>query len=248
MHRKICLLAASTAAAMTPFAGATGLSMTYVGDAAGHAIGISHQASAAWDAGRASSFSSAPFAGARIFTSSGRTFRTFARQIAGSFAIGDAIDFTQVDVRDLPGGDPSGSARAQLRAELLADLYGRYWSFAATDADSGFVAGFQLAIWEIMHENIDATTREDAAAQLTLDLGAFQSDYSGTFAAFSAYAQGNLMLASLGNGPFETFDALRGWSEGGVRDQIAAVVVPLPGPAILAAAGLLGIGSRRRSR
>lgn len=247
MHRTIRLLAAPAAAAIASFAGAAGLSMTYVGDASGHAIGIRHQPSAAWNAGRASSFSSPTFVGARNFTTSGRTFRTFAHGIAESFAIGDVIAFSQVDVRDLPGGDPTSPGRG-LRTDLLSDLYGRYWAFAATDADAGFVAGFQLAIWEIMHENITATTREDAAAQLSLDLGAFQSDHAATFAAFSAYAQGNLMLASLGNGPFETFDDLRGWTDGGLRDRIAAVVVPLPGPGLLAAAGLIGIRSRRRPR
>ena len=69
-----------------------------------------------------------------------------------------------------------------------------------------------------------------------------------TAEAFSAYVQANMMLSSLGNGPFLDWASLRGWSEGGPLDRLAAMVVPLPAPALLAATGLFAIGSRRRSR
>lgn len=249
MHAsKLRMAVGAGALAMSGVAAAGGLSMTYVGDASGRTIGIHHDPTAAWDAGPAASFSSSAFAGARDFASSGRRFRTFATRIADSFAIGDTISYLQVDPGSLPGGDPSMSPIGPLRADLLADLYGRYWGFAATDVDPSFVAGFQLAIWEIMHENITGSTREGAAAQLTLDLGAFQVGYGDTAEAFSAYVQANMMLSSLGNGPFLDWASLRGWSEGGPFDRLAAMVVPLPAPALLAATGLFAIGSRRRSR
>jgi len=249
MHASTFSLAVGAGAlAMSGVAAAGGLSMTYVGDASGRTIGIHHDPTAAWDAGPATSFSTTAFAGARDFMSSGRRFRTFATRIADSFAIGDTIAYLQVDPGVLPGGNPSTPAIGPLRADLLSDLYGRYWSFAATDVDPTFVAGFQLAIWEITHENITGSTREDAAAQLTLDLGAFQVGYSDTAEAFSAYVQANMMLASLGNGPFLDWANLRGWSGGGPLDRLAATVVPLPAPALLAATGLFAIGSRRRNR
>lgn len=235
-------------AAVSGVAAAGGLSMTYVGDASGRTIGLHLDPGAAWDAGPAGSFSSSAFAGARDFSSSGRRFRTFATRIADSFAFGDTIAYFQVDPSALPGGDASMSPIGPMRADLLSDLYGRYWTFAATDVDPSFVAGFQLAIWEIMHENITGSTREDAAAQLTLDLGAFQVGYGDTAEAFSAYVQANMMLASLGNGPFLKWSSLRGWTEGGPLDRLAAMVVPLPAPGLLAATGILAIGSRRRSR
>lgn len=247
MHRTICLLVGSGAAAVSCVAGAGGLTMTFVGDATGCPVGVHHDASAAWDAGRASSFSWS-YVGARDFTSSGRSFRTFATRLAGTFTIGQVVSYAQVDPGDLPGGHPAISPIGGLRADLLSDLYGRYWSFAATDADPSFVAGFQLAIWEIMNENVTGTTREDAAAQLTLDIGAFQADFATDSVAFNSYVQANMMLSSLGNGPFSSLPTLRGWTDGGPREQLSAVIVPLPAPALMAAAGLLAARSRRRVR
>lgn len=241
-------LIVALAAAGSTVAHAGTLTMTFVGEAAGRSIALHHDATAAWDAGRATTFSTSGFAGARTFTASGRSVRTFAVRIAESFTPGQVVPFATVDPRDLPGGNPSFGPVGQLRADLLADLFGRYGSHAADDADPSLVAGFQLAIWEIMHENLTGVTREDAAAQLSLDLGAFQTDDSGDFDTFISYVQANLMLASLANGPYSSFSSLRGLSAGGPGDQVASMVVPLPAPALLAAGGLLVARSRRRPR
>lgn len=248
MRRTMCLMVGIGATAVTAAAGAGGLTMTFTGEAAGLPIAVHHDASAAWDADRVTVFAAPAFAGARVFSDTGRTFRTFATRLVDSFALGETVAYAQVDPSEIPGGDPTGSPTGQVRAELLADLYGRYWGFAATDADPTFVAGFQLAIWEIMHENLTGFSREDAAARLMLDVGAFQSDYESDPGSFTAYIHANMMLASLANGPSMPLTTLRGWTESGFRDQLAAVVVPLPAPALLAAAGLLAVRSRRRDR
>jgi hypothetical protein len=248
MQRKTCFIVVSAALATSAVANAGTISMTYVGEAAGRAIALHHDATAAWDADRANAFTSSGFAGARSFTFAGRSVRTFAVRFAESLTVGDSVSFAAVDPRDLPGGDPSFGPIGQLRADLLADLFGRYAGYVAGDGDPTLVAGFQLAIWEIMHENLTGPTREEAAAQLTLDLGAFQTSDAGDFDTFLSYVQANLMLASLANGPYSSASSLRGLSAGGPSDQLAMLVVPLPAPALLAAGGLLAAGSRRRSR
>lgn len=242
------LLVGSVTAAVSTVVHAGGLSMIHVGDAAGLSIGVHHDASAAWDADRSSTFSTSTFAGARDFTRSGRTVRTFATRVAESFALGESVAFAAVDPIVLAGGAPGATPIGQLRADLLADLFGRYWSFASSGLDGSLAAAFQLAIWEIVHENLTGSTREDAAAQLTLDLGAFQASEGTGPETFSAYIHANLMLMSLGNGPFSEFANLRGLTDAGTREQLAAVIVPVPAPALLAAAGLFAAGSRRRSR
>lgn len=248
MHAKSCLLVVlGTAAASTAARGGT-LTMTYVGDAAGVSVGVHHDATAAWDAAPSTSFASPAFAGARNFQSAGRSFRTFATRFAQSFAVGEVLAYAQVDPDELPGGDPTFTPIGRLRADLLADLYGRYQGHVTTDADPTLVAGFQLAVWEILHENLTVLDRSDAASRLSLDLGAFQMDAASGPDAFVAYVHANMMLASLIDGPFATMTSLRGWTDGGSRDQLASSVVPLPAPALLAAAGLLVAGSRRRSR
>lgn len=248
MLRMLCLMVGIGVAGVTAAANAGGLTMTFSGEASGLPIAVHHDASAAWDAARVSTFSTPTFAGARTFTDGGRSFRTFAARLVDSFALGETVAYAQVDPSDIPGGDPTSSPTGQVRADLLADLYGRYWSFAANDADPVFVAGFQLAIWEIMHENLTGFSREEAAARLMLDIGAFQVEYENDPDSFTAYIHANMMLTSLGNGPEVPFSTLRGWTESGFRDQLAAVVVPLPGPAAMAAAGLLAVRSRRRGR
>lgn len=248
MDRMFVLLVGPVVAAVSIVAHAGSLSMIHVGDAAGVSIDVHLDASAAWDADRVSTFSTSTFAGSTDFTRSGRTIRTFATRVAQSFALGEAVTFAAVDPSGLAGGVSGATPIGQCRADLLADLFGRYWGFASSDLDGTLAAAFQLAIWEIVHENLTGSTREDAAAQLTLDLGAFQASEGNDPGTFSAYIHGNMMLLSLGNGPFTDFVNLRGLSEAGIREQLATVVVPVPAPALLAAAGLLATGSRRRSR
>jgi len=229
-------------------ASASSLTMTFSGFDGGRNIGLSYNSALNWNAARAESFALNAFTGARTFTDGIRNYHTFATQIAESMVAGDVISFDQVSVGNVPGGDPGKTPIGEFRASLLRDLYGRYWDFARVCTDPNFCAAFQLAVWEITHENITATTREEAGDQLSLDLGAFQSGYLGDPDAFEAYVAANLMLASLGNEPFFDFAALRGWVNSAGQDQLVVSVVPLPAPAIVAALGLLAARSRRRSR
>ncbi|RLS91893.1 MAG: hypothetical protein DWI12_12390 [Planctomycetota bacterium] len=97
-----------------------------------------------------------------------------------------------------------------------------------------------MAIYEISHENLTASTAEGALAQLNLSLGAFQ-----TSASSDAFATAAAMLASLGNGGFGSVGAnLRGLTHPTAQDQL--LLVPIGAPAILAGLGLLGVGIMRR--
>ena len=138
------------------------------------------------------------------------------------------------DERD--GTAPPGAMGA-IKATLVSDLYRRYYSGLSTAQDN---AAFQIALYEITHENLSAADAASALAQLDLTRGAFQ-----TSASAEAFQSAADMLASLGEGGFKSVgNNLRGLTNATAQDQL--LMVPVGGPAILAGLGLLGVGVLRR--
>lgn len=104
---------------------------------------------------------------------------SFCVQLFEGVTVGNSYTFNVVDPSQVPEAElpynapgPMGSVKAQ----LINDLYRRYYAGLSNAADKG---AFQLAIYEISHENISALTAASAVSQLALDRGAFQANKPG---------------------------------------------------------------------
>ena len=145
----------------------------------------------------------------------------------------------------LPDGSAAKLPLGAIRSALLHDLYARYYQDIDTYQDNDVAAAFQLAVWEITHENMSAGDLVGAQMQLDLTQGAFQSDDAGV--ATNPYIYAQLMMFSLGYDGWHTFDGLSGLTNLWSQDQL--IVVPLPMTAALGALGLAcGAMLRRRLR
>ncbi len=227
---------ASVAAMCFSAAASADVTWTYLGSGLSLGAGINYNASRAFDARGAASFSN--FAvGQHLFEVWGSTRVTFCVQLFEGVTVGNGYCFTNVDVAQVPDAPPAPGPMGAIKATMMQDLYRRFYA----DVDTALEASaFQLAVYEISHENLTGSTAEGALAQLNLSLGAFQ-----TSASSGAFASAAAMLASLGNGGFGTCgDNLRGLTSPTAQDQL--LLVPIGAPAILAGLGLLGIGVMRR--
>jgi hypothetical protein len=150
-------------------------------------------------------------------------------------------------VPERPNGNWPGNMGEE-RARLLRDLYVD-WANPVTGGVNGsasdrdaIASAFQLMVWEITHENFDATFAEDMVGQITFDLGAIQRQFEGS----GQDIVGDYitqMTASLSDGPLE-YAELIGWTEESAQDQ--ARYVPAPGVLIALAGGLITCTRRRR--
>jgi hypothetical protein len=117
-----------------------------------------------------------------------------------------------------------------------------YQPYTTDDADLNLAAAFQLAIWEISHENLTSDT--DASAVLSeLDISVGAMAFTDTYNSETA-ALASSMLQSLGNGGFRTMANLFGLTSPNNQDML--IVVPTPAIAGLAGLGLAGMRRRRR--
>jgi hypothetical protein len=175
--------------------------------------------------------------------SAGEDILSWCAEVYQSVNVGSSYLFDEVAVEQVPTGGNPGPL-GSLKAVVIRDLFAR-WVDPATGLVIGSVtdrdaksAAFQLAIWEISHENFAATDAASMVNEMSLGLGAFRSTPSG--AASGWY---DAIRNSLGVGGFQSAVVL-GLSSPSAQDQL--VLVPIPAPGALALLALVGVSSRRR--
>ncbi len=204
----------------------------------------SYSSSRAWDASPTGTWGSA-FTGLNFsrVVGTGERIQTFCTELNTGVS-GHLIVY---DVNELVNN--SGKITAA-RSVLLQDLYARYYDQVNTTPAGDhtreeFVAGFQLAVWEIIHENVTSSTDASVAlGQLDVSIGgmAFR-DYAGA----DSLSVATDMIASLGQSGFRPYSNIVELSNGSTPDMVYAYsVVPTPAVAGLAGIGLLGMRRRRR--
>lgn len=167
----------------------------------------------------------------------GVAFRSWALEL------GPTVDGGAVYIFDPVG--LAGSAVGGVRAVVLRDLFARW-----IDPTTGRVAGgpegraataaaFQLAVWEIAHENFATDDADTLVGRMSMATGAFRALASAETAA--RYAA---MTATLGVGGFRSHD-LEVLTNPVAQDQIRVVPAPAAGIVLLGAA-LRACHSRRR--
>jgi hypothetical protein len=170
--------------------------------------------------------------------------RTWCVQVYQSVGLGETYDFDLVPVESVPSQGHPGPMGV-VRANVVRDLFARW-----IDASTGYVVGdaadrdaksaaFQLAVWEITHENFGTTDETGIVSRMSLDLGAFRSTPS--TAALGWY---DAIRQSLGSNGFRNFD-VQGLAHPTAQDQI---FTPVPAPAAIGLFGAAGVLARRRRR
>jgi hypothetical protein len=241
MKSATIVVAGGAAAALTASLHAGQWTLVYEGLASGRDVGVSYVAGAAWDADRVEAFSLVS-AGVHAWSSGGASVSTIATQLQQTVMLGDSVGYDVALLPEVPDGSPARSPIGSIRAALLSDLYARYYVDMLGSGDDDYAAAFQLAVWEITHEALDATVIDVAQTRLDLTIGALQGSDDG--ASFVPYIFAQQMLFSLGFDGWLQFDGLGGLVNPMGQDQLA--IVPLPLPAALAGLGLLGAGLLRR--
>lgn len=204
-----------------------------------------------YNAGPVNSYSSFWAGEMKWKNAQGKQFKTYCTQINEHINWNQTVTYQQVALEQVPDSPPAPGPMGQFKAIVLRDLYARFYHQVKASGSDTQNAAFQCLVWEITHENTNAQSAAGVLGQLNLGLGAFQlkSDGNANAGVFSA---ADSMLAALGgsdNDEFRFFsngDNMRGLRHDTAQDQI--LVVPLPAPALAAAAGLIGLGIYRRRR
>lgn len=240
---KTFLLAAAVASAVAASAEATTWTLTFTNVSPNMIVGINYNGGRSFNAGPAGSFSSV-YAGRMQWNGPyGKTYTTYCTQLNEHINWGQTVTYTETAVENVPDAPGSPGPMGSIKAAILRDLYARHYAAVKASSSNELNAAFQLAVWEITHENIAAANASAALAQLSFTNGAMQMNGSNA----SLLATANSLLADLGIGGFRSFDGLFGLTHESAQDQL--MVVPLPVPAMLAGVGLLGvIGLRRRMK
>lgn len=193
--------------------------------------------------------------GERIWTSQyGREVVTYCIQVYESVAVGEEYTFDiHHDLTEVPESPPHPGNMNAAQAGMIQDLYARF-----IDTKTGYLlentaltnefdyetaaSAFQLVVWEIVNENITDGTLENAASQLSLELGAFRADLVNSVAAKDATS---MIMATLGETTWlSTNGNVLGLTNSANQDQL--MVVPLPMPGVLAGIGVIGAMVLRR--
>lgn len=168
----------------------------------------------------------------------GQTLNAFCTDF---FSSAGSATFMLGDLSDAP--QPGSYQMGEDRAALISGLYAAHYDNLGS---ANSYSAFQLAIWEIAFEDeFDGTL-----ASLDLESGQFFSDedFATSGSRDTVVALANSMLA----------DAWDAWQNGEGLHLLAAmdvegaqdfiIVIPLPAPAWMALAGLVGIAALRRRK
>ena len=231
------LAAGIGAATLSGAAEASNINLTFVGFGPSQSTRIHYDASAAYNAGTASTFNSIP-AGQIWF---GGGINTYCLQVfEGLPDVGDSGRWDIAPLASLPEAPPAPGPMGALRAQLVLDLYARHYYGSLNSASES--AAFQVVLWELTHENFDESggIAIDLLLQADLALGAFQLD-----TASPVFTLANSYLADLGGGG-NLFDFANLYGLTSPTFQDLLTVVPIPAPVLLCGAGLLGAAFLRR--
>jgi hypothetical protein len=149
-------------------------------------------------------------------------FEAYCIQLTQSITWGETYDF---ETREPELSPVPGSGMGTARADLLAELYGRFFAPGTTSRDDA--AAFQLAVWEIVH---------DDGADLTT--GLIQVEDTGVW-----FGLAQTWLSALdGTGPHADLLAM---THPDKQDHI--ILIPnAPAAGLMLVAGLFGGASRKR--
>ncbi len=145
---------ASVAAICFSAAASADVTWTYLGTGLSQNAGLNYGASRAFDARAVSSFSNINV-GQHLFEVWGTTRTTFCVQLFEGVTVGGGYNFAQVDVSAVPDAPPAPGPMGVIKASLMQDLYRRYYAGVDSSLEA---SAFQLAIYEISHENLTAST------------------------------------------------------------------------------------------
>ena len=176
----------------------------------------------------------------------GSDIEAFCVEIVESPAPFSSVEtYTITALTGVPEESPPGNM-STMRAQVMSDLYARYHTSVTTSGDADQFGAFQLAIWEISHEDADDGSGNEVSAtdfvstHLSIENGAMAI----TQLDAGVLSAANAMLASLGSGGFNTMVGLYGLTNPTYQDFL--IVVPSPAIAGLAGLGLVGMRRRRR--
>jgi hypothetical protein len=240
MKTQFAFGATIAACAISACAEATSWTLTFTNVSPNTVVGINYNGARSFGAGPAGSYNSV-YAGQMQWNGPyGKSYTTYCCQVNEHISFGQTVTYLETEVENVPDGPGNPGPSGSIKSSLLRDLYARNYATVKASSSNELHAAFQVAIWEITHENISAADASGALAQLNLLNGAMQINgaQSGVLAA------ANSLLAGLGIGGFRSFDGLLGLTHASAQDQL--VVVPIPVPALLAGLGLLGVAAIRR--
>ena len=159
-------------------------------------------------------------------------------------AINTNETYTFEELTAVPEDSPPGPMSA-MRASVMEDLYARYFYSTTQGSDADTFAAFQLAIWEVSHENSGSAGDAGVSASSFIDkLFIEQGAMDITDADSNVVSIAQAMLNALGTGGLQGMSGLYGISNPNFQDFL--VVVPSPAIAGLAGLGLVGMRRRRR--
>ncbi|MFM7261392.1 MAG: hypothetical protein ACKO3W_12390, partial [bacterium] len=219
--------AAAIASSAVTSSAYAGFVATFQGYGAGQFASCGYRASDAWNSTSSLGMSSLRTYQHVMLGSSDDVRLTWCAQIYQGVTAGTTYDFAEVALESVPGEQPG--PMGALRGGVIRDLFARWvdpetklviGDAADRDAKS---AAFQLAIWEIVHENFTATDAAGIVAQMSLAQGAFRSSPGS-----SASGWYEVIRSSLGAGGFMQ-TSVAGLSHPTAQDQIYGPRIPAPG-------------------
>lgn len=173
---------------------------------------------------------------------SGQAFTTFCIEVTQ--LVSDPTTFTVQTAPDGTGWFDNDPTDTLLRARLLQNLYNEFYASASLNEATS--AAFQLAVWEIVYEDLGS----DGNIDLDVNDGGFEVT-GGSVTAIDPVL--NLSAASLANAWLSQLNTdgtpvsgLQAWTSNDGQNQLW--LIPLPGPAAMGLAGMLGLAVARRRR
>ncbi len=249
MHNRITVVSAQAALAVaacgfTACAANASFSATLDGYSAGSYVSCGYNSALAWDSSASvTMWSIRAFQHDFTRTDSGAEVLSWCVELYQGVSVGSTYVWDEVAAEAVPSNGNPGPMGA-LRASVISDMFAR-WIDPVTGLIIGDLAdrnaksaAFQLAVWEIAHENFFASSATGIVSEMSLSVGAFRSAPS-----TGATAWYDAIQSSLGVGGFMT-SGVYGWANASAQDQLA--LPPIPAPGAIALLALAGLSSRRR--